>query len=140
MEPDNKPNPLAEDLIKDNSPKITEKDIVKVVDRSQEIERKFRSRGPLTRFIDDGKLLLSAIKDYWSGAYRKMPWGTVAAVTFTLLYIFDPLDMIPDVLPIIGEVDDAAVLAACLFLIERDLLAYKEWKQGGPTNTGGAGA
>jgi uncharacterized membrane protein YkvA (DUF1232 family) len=123
-------NKVGEELIKEGSPKITEKDVVKVVEKSDEIERKFRSRGPLQRFIDDGKLLISAIQDYWSGKYRKMPWGTVAAVVFTLIYVFNPLDLIPDVLPIIGEVDDAAVVAACLFLVERDLLAYKEWKQG----------
>ena len=123
-------NKVGEELIKEGSPKITEKDVVKVVEKSDEIEKKFRSRGPLQRFIDDGKLLISAIQDYWSGKYRKMPWGTVAAVVFTLIYVFNPLDLIPDVLPIIGEVDDAAVVAACLFLVERDLLAYKEWKQG----------
>jgi uncharacterized membrane protein YkvA (DUF1232 family) len=124
------PNKVGEELIKEGSPKITEKDVVKVVEKSDEIEKKFRSRGPLQRFIDDGKLLISAIQDYWSGKYRKMPWGTVAAVVFTLIYVFNPLDLIPDVLPIIGEIDDAAVVAACLFLVERDLLAYKEWKHG----------
>jgi uncharacterized membrane protein YkvA (DUF1232 family) len=119
---------LGEELIKEGSPKITEKDLVKVVDRSEEIQRKFRSRGPLHRFIDDGRLLLSAVKDYWQGNYRKWPWGTMAAVVFTLIYVFDPLDLVPDVLPIIGEVDDGAVVAACLILVERDLLAYKKWK------------
>lgn len=123
-------NKIGEELIQQGSPKITEKDVVKVVEKSGEIEKKFRSRGPLQRFIDDGKLLISAIQDYWSGKYRKWPWGTVAAVVFTLIYVFNPLDLVPDVLPIIGEIDDAAVVAACLFLVERDLLAYKEWKQG----------
>ncbi len=123
-------NKLGEELIKKGSPKITEKDLQKVVDKSAEIEKKFRSRGPLQRFVDDGKLLISAVKDYWTGKYRKWPWGTVAAVVFTLLYVLDPFDLVPDVLPIIGEVDDAAVTGACLFLIERDLLAYKEWKDG----------
>lgn len=124
-------NKLGEELIKQGSPKMTEKDIVKVVDKSQEIQKKFSSRGPLQRFIEDGRLLLSAVQDYWTGAYRKWPWGTMAAVVFTLIYVFDPLDLIPDVLPIIGEVDDAAVVAACLYLVERDLLVYKQWKQDG---------
>lgn len=123
-------NKLGEELIKEGSPKIQEKDIVKVVDKSEEIQKKFRSRGPLQRFIDDGKLLIAAVKDYWAGRYRKMPWGTVAAVAFTLLYVFNPLDLVPDVLPIIGEVDDAAVVAACLFLVEADLLAYQRWRDG----------
>ena len=121
---------LGEELIKEGSPKMTEKDIVKVVDKSQEIQKKFSSRGPLQRFIGDGRLLLAAVRDYWSGAYRKWPWGAMAAVVFTLIYVFDPFDLVPDVLPIIGEVDDAAVVAACLFLVERDLLAYKQWKEG----------
>ena len=123
-------NKLGEELIKEGSTKMTENDIVKVVNKSDVIQKKFSSHGPLTRFIDDGKLLISAVKDYWTGAYRKWPWGTMAAVVFTLIYVFDPLDLIPDVLPIIGEVDDAAVVAACLYLVERDLLAYKQWKQG----------
>ena len=123
-------NKLGEELIKQGSPKITEKDIVKVVDRSDEIQKKFRAPGPLQRFIEDGRLLLAVVKDYWSGTYRKLPFGTIAAIVFTLIYVFNPLDLVPDVLPIIGEVDDAAVVAACLFLIEHDLLEYKRWKQG----------
>ncbi len=119
---------LAEELVKEGSPKMTEKDLSKVVDKSDEIQKKFSLAGPLQRFVDDAGLLISAVKDYWSGKYRKWPWGTMAAVVFTLIYVFDPLDLVPDVLPVIGQVDDAAVFAACLFLIERDLLAYKEWK------------
>ncbi len=121
---------VGEELIKKGSPKITEKDLEKVVNRSAEIEKKFRSRGPLQRFVDDGRLLISAVRDYWTGKYRKWPWGTMAAVVFTLIYVFNPFDLVPDVLPIIGEVDDAAVVAACLFLVERDLLAYKQWRDG----------
>ncbi len=124
-------NKVGEELIKEGSPKVTEKDIVKVVDKSQEIQKKFSSRGPLQRFIEDARLLIAVVKDYWSGAYRKLPYGTVAAIVFTLIYVFNPLDLVPDFLPIIGEVDDAAVVTACLFLVERDLLAYKQWKQGG---------
>ena len=124
-------NKVGEELIKEGSPKITEKDIVKVVDKSQEIQKKFTSRGPLQRFIEDARLLIAVVKDYWSGTYRKLPYGTVAAIVFTLIYVFNPLDLVPDILPIIGELDDAAVVTACLFLVERDLLAYKQWKQGG---------
>ena len=123
-------NKVGEELIKEGAPKMGEKDIVKVVNKTEEIQKKFISRGPLQRFIEDGRLLLSAVKDYWTGAYRKWPWGSMAAVVFTLIYVLNPLDLVPDVLPIIGEVDDAAVFAACLFLIERDLLVYKQWKQG----------
>ncbi|HTP01565.1 MAG TPA: YkvA family protein [Anaerolineales bacterium] len=121
---------LGEELVKAASPKMTEKDLVKVVNKSDEIQKKFYARGPLSRFVDDARLLISAVRDYWSGTYRKWPWGTMAAVVFTLIYVFDPFDLVPDVLPVIGEVDDAAVFAGCLLLIEQDLLAYRKWKGG----------
>lgn len=121
---------VGEELIKEGSPRIKDKDIEKVVEKSDEIQKKFRSRGPLQRFIEDARLLIAVIKDYWTGKYRQMPWGAVAAIAFTLIYVFNPLDLVPDVLPIVGEIDDAAVFTACLFLVERDLLKYKDWKQG----------
>lgn len=127
-----KRNRAGERLIQEGAPRVTGADVAAVVERSEQIQRKFRGRGPLQRFVDDGRLLIASVKDYWEGRYRRMPWGTVAAMAFSLLYVFNPFDLVPDVLPIIGEVDDAAVLAACLFLVEHDLLAYRQWKEAGP--------
>lgn len=120
--------PNDPDFVKDGASKITGRDIETVVQKSDEIEKRFRNWGPLQRFVDDGRLLLSAVRDYWTGRYRRFPKGTVAAIAFTLLYVFNPFDIVPDVLPIIGQLDDAAVVAACLFLVEHDLHTYALWK------------
>ncbi len=117
-----------EEFVKEGAKKITEKDIEKVVVKSDEIKRKFYSRGPLKRFVEDGRLLIAFVKDYWAKNYRRVPYGIIAAIVFTLIYVFNPLDLVPDVLPLIGQIDDAAVVAACLLLVEGDLLAYKKWK------------
>ncbi len=34
-------------------------------------------------------------------------------------------------IPFIGLLDDAAVVSACLFMLERDLVAYRAWKSEG---------
>ena len=31
------------------------------------------------RFIEDGKLLIAIVKDYWAGAYRQVPYGVIAS-------------------------------------------------------------
>lgn len=123
---------LGERLVKDGAQKVTPGDVGNVIDRSAEIQRRFTSGGPLHRFVDDARLLLSAVRDYWSGRYRKWPLGTMGAIVFTLLYVFDPLDLVPDVLPIIGQIDDAAVVAACLLLVEHDLRTYASWRLSQP--------
>ena len=124
------PENLSEEIIKDGAQNVTQKDIQKVISRSEEIQRKFSARGPLARFVEDGKLLLSIVKDYWAGAYRQVPYGVIASSVFTLIYVLNPFDMVPDVLPLIGQLDDVAVLGACLLMVEHDLHTYKDWKLG----------
>ena len=120
--------PMGPEQIREAARKVTDKDIEKVVDKSEEIQKRFTSSGPLHRFVDDGRLLVSAVRDYWSGRYRRLPLGTIGAMVFSLLYVFNPLDLFPDVLPIIGQIDDAAVVAGCLLLVEHDLGTYARWK------------
>jgi len=116
-------------LIENGAQQVTDKDLEKVVSRSEDIKKKFTSGGPLHRFIEDGQLLISVVKDYRTGVFRKIPFGTVAAIVVTLIYVLNPFDLVPDFLPIIGQLDDAAVVAACMILIEHDLQTYKLWKQ-----------
>ena len=122
----------TEEFVKEGAEKVTSKDIDIVVDKSEEIKKKFSARGPLRRFIEDGKLLTALVRDWRTGRYRQALYGTIAAVVFALIYVFNPFDIVPDVLPIIGAVDDATVIAACLMLIERDLNKYRTWKEGQP--------
>jgi uncharacterized membrane protein YkvA (DUF1232 family) len=119
----------SEEYVKEGAEKVTPKDIETVVDKSEGINKKFSARGPLRRFIEDGKILTALIKDWRAGKYRKALYGTIAAAAFALIYVFNPFDLVPDVLPFIGAVDDAAVVGACLMLVERDLKAYRIWKE-----------
>jgi uncharacterized membrane protein YkvA (DUF1232 family) len=123
----NKPD---EEFVKEGAQSVTEKDVEKVVNKSEEIKKKFGATGPLSRFIEDGQLLIAIVKDYWSGAYRQVPYGTIASIVFTLIYVLNPFDLVPDMLPLIGQLDDVAVMGACLILVEQDLHKYKDWKQG----------
>jgi uncharacterized membrane protein YkvA (DUF1232 family) len=120
---------IAEEFVTEEAKKITDQDMEKVLKRSEEIKKQFRRSGPLGRFVEDGQLLVGMVKDYWSRSYRRIPSATVAAAVVSLLYVLNPLDLVPDVLPLIGQVDDAAVVAACLLLIEQDLYSYRQWKQ-----------
>ncbi|MDP1779521.1 MAG: DUF1232 domain-containing protein [Anaerolineales bacterium] len=123
----NKPN---DEFVIEGAQKVTEKDLEKVINKSEEIKKKFSAKGPLARFIEDGQLLIAIVKDYWSGAYRQVPYGSIASIAFTLIYVLNPFDLVPDMLPLIGQLDDVAVMGACLILVEQDLHKYKDWKQG----------
>ncbi len=118
----------AEDRLKKGAAKVTEDDIRNVIDHADEIRRKFEGNGPLGRFIKDVKLMIALIQDYWNETYREIPWWAIAAVVAALLYVLSPLDLIPDFIPIVGYLDDAMVVAACLLMVEQQLAEYESWK------------
>lgn len=120
---------IDESYIKKGAGKISDEDIRRVSEKADEIEEKFKSAGPLKRFMEDLRLLIAIVKDYWSGEYREIPYMSIAAIVFALLYVLSPMDIIPDVIPVVGYLDDAAVVAICLRLVEEDLYEYKEWKE-----------
>jgi uncharacterized membrane protein YkvA (DUF1232 family) len=39
------------------------------------------------------------LRDVFTGIYKKVPVGTIAAIIGTLLYVLSPIDLIPDFLP-----------------------------------------
>jgi uncharacterized membrane protein YkvA (DUF1232 family) len=115
-------------FVKRGARKITDEDVEKVVNKADAIRGRFSPKGPLGRFIEDGQLLISLVKDYWARSYRRIPFLAIAAIVFTLLYVLNPWDLLPDFLPVIGQLDDAAVVTICLLLVEQDLHTYKAWK------------
>ncbi len=117
-----------EEFVKEGAENVTDKDIDKVVVREDDIRKQFTARGPLKRFIEDGRMLMAMVRDWRAGNYRQAMRWTIAAAAFALIYVLNPCDIVPDVLPFVGAVDDASVIAACLMLLERDLFKYREWK------------
>ena len=116
------------EYVQEGAEKITDKDIEKVAENADDIRKQFSARGPLKRFIEDGRIMTALIRDWRAGNYRRAMRWTIAAAAFALIYVINPFDIVPDVIPFVGAVDDASVVAACLMLVERDLFKYREWK------------
>jgi uncharacterized membrane protein YkvA (DUF1232 family) len=84
--------------------------------------------GLLARLFQDLKLLLPLIKDYWKGAYRDISAKSMIIFVAGLAYIISPIDLIPDYIIGLGQIDDVAILGLSLYFLERDLQKYKQWK------------
>ena len=103
--------------------------IASVVRHEDEIDRKMNSAKALKSLLAQGRLLISLVKDYFTGQYREVPYWVVGAAALALVYVLSPVDVIPDVFLGVGYLDDAVVLSFCLKLVQTELDKYKEWKE-----------
>ena len=99
-----------------------------VFDKEDAINKKMNN-DKLKEFTSDVKLFFCMLKDFFTRKYTTVPVGTIMSIAGTLLYIFLPVDVIPDFIPGIGYLDDGAMIALCLKMLNSDLTKYKAWKE-----------
>lgn len=118
-----------QEYFKDESSKADEDDVKNAAKNADKLKDKIKNSKSLSEFFDDLMLLSSLVKDYWKGDYRKVPYKAITAISFTILYVLNMADIIPDIIPGIGLIDDVTIVGLCLKMVGDDLEKYKVWKQ-----------
>jgi uncharacterized membrane protein YkvA (DUF1232 family) len=117
-----------EEYLKKGISKVKDGDVEIAAKNQDEIEDKIVNANALRKYTELGKLMFGMLKDYRSGVYSNIPWFTIASIVFALLYVLNPLDLIPDFIPGLGYIDDFAILTITIRFIETDLHKYLDWK------------
>ncbi|OPL19054.1 MAG: hypothetical protein AVO35_12660 [Candidatus Aegiribacteria sp. MLS_C] len=81
----------------------------------------------LRKIWEDVRDMYALLRDSLAGRYS-VPFRTIAAIAVTLLYLANPLDLIPDFIPGVGYIDDVFIVTLCLRFIATDLQAYRRWR------------
>jgi uncharacterized membrane protein YkvA (DUF1232 family) len=74
-------------------------------------------------------LLVRLLRAFAAGKYKTVPWSTITRTIAVLIYFVSPLDIIPDMLPIIGLTDDVALVLWLFNAISDDLEAFRIWER-----------
>lgn len=82
----------------------------------------------MQKLTNQANLALELIDDFRAGHYRDVRWRNLAIGAAALLYSVSPTDVIPDFIPGLGALDDAALLAIAMRLVQKDLERYCEFK------------
>lgn len=91
-----------------------------------------KSSAQLNLLFKKVMLFVKMLQSYVTGEYRNIPLRTIVAIAAALLYFINPFDLIPDMIPGIGFVDDLAVLLWLTGNIDRDINDYEAFLNGDP--------
>ena len=91
------------------------------------LRRRSRVLGQMVRAL---RLFLPMTRDVLLGRYRPVPWGAFLWMLAALGYLVSPLDLIPDVLLLLGLVDDVVIVGWLLTRVDRRLAGYRAWREG----------
>ncbi len=68
------------------------------------------------------------LRDHVDGACPQIPYYTIMMIAAGIYYFATELDLIPDSLPRVGRLDDAAVMAVACRLADAGLRRYATWR------------
>jgi uncharacterized membrane protein YkvA (DUF1232 family) len=72
--------------------------------------------------------MLRLVRAYSQGNYRDVPESTLVVIIAAIIYVVNPLDVIPDALPALGFLDDATVLALAVRRSRQALDDFMAWE------------
>ena len=109
----------AEAMLKDGS---------KIDELLVKIEEKLKTVPAIGEKLADLPVMIALVKSYAKKEYDAVPVGSVVAIVGAFLYLLSRHDIVSDSIPLLGLVDDVAVIAVCMNLIDKDLKAYEAWR------------
>ncbi len=103
------------------------KDFGKILNEKEFWDKVEKASPVLRRIIKDLKDLYTLFVDSIKGRYKLHP-AITGIIGGGLLYFIVPLDLIPDYIPIVGLLDDFAVLSAIINSLQGELGEYRKFK------------
>ena len=95
----------------------------------QQVEKKLEKIPGVGDWLADVPAVISLIRSYIRKEYKDVPIGSIIAALAAILYVVSPVDLIPDFIPGVGMLDDAAVFVACWKMIHDDVDKYQAWRK-----------
>lgn len=66
---------------------------------------------------------------YATGKYRDVSWKSVLIVLAAIIYFLNPLDLIPDFIPVLGLTDDFSVLLWVYNAVSKEIDKFLVWER-----------
>jgi len=92
------------------------------------LDDKNSTKGPIQQLIDMGRTLVRLVSAFITGSYRQIESSTIIAGLAVLLYFLSPIDLVPDFIPVVGLLDDLALVSWFISKFAGEISRFREWE------------
>lgn len=79
--------------------------------------------------IQDNVLVMSRMLSAWvKNDYKNISTGSIVSVVAALIYFVNPLDFIPDFIPVIGRLDDVLIIGYLVKRLNKEIERFMVWE------------
>ena len=120
-----------QEVLNESSAKVEAimKDTAALENILQSAEAKLREIPGVGEYAAQLPLMFSMIRSYLAKEYTEVSTKVIVSMVGALVYMLKGKDLISDKIPVIGIIDDIAVLALALQINAKELDAYEEKKK-----------
>jgi len=80
------------------------------------------------KLSDKLQIIIRITRAYINGRYKVLPWKSLLILVAALLYFVMPLDLIPDIIPVTGFIDDFTVILWVFRSLQNEIEAFLTWE------------
>ncbi|MCX8072745.1 MAG: YkvA family protein [Candidatus Binatia bacterium] len=133
-----------ERIVSDLACTVAPADVATLLEREGELRRRIEALdSEFTLLQRQLTLLLDCLRDHHAGRIPQVPYATIAHAAAAVFYFANEWDLLPDFLPRLGRLDDAAIVAIACERVAEGLKRYaratgRAWRGVVPTRAAGA--
>jgi len=69
------------------------------------------------------------LRSWFNGDYKNISAKSIIAVVAALIYFVNPFDLIPDFIPLIGQIDDILILGYLIKIVNKEIERFMTWEE-----------
>jgi uncharacterized membrane protein YkvA (DUF1232 family) len=82
----------------------------------------------IREILADLETIIRLLKSWLSGDYTEIPHKTIVIFIAAILYYLNPFDVVPDIIPAVGYVDDVSVVAWVIKSFKDEVNKFRDWE------------
>ena len=93
------------------------------------VKEKMKSLPMVGTVLSNVPTMFRLVSSYYKGEYTNISRGNLIFIISALSYLISPFDLIPDLVPVVGLLDDMAVISLCVKRTRSALEEYLKWRE-----------